>query len=48
MDYCKIVDTRREPDMENEAIVSVVKNGDVNQQDGTVVRKAEVITVLND
>jgi molecular chaperone GrpE (heat shock protein) len=48
MDYCIIVDTRQEPDMENEAIVSVVKNGYVNKQDGTVVRKAEVITVLND
>ena len=48
MDYCIIVDTRQEPDMENEAIVSVVKNRYVNKQDGTVVRKAEVITVLND
>ncbi len=48
LDYCKIVDTRQEPELENETIVSVVKNGYVNRQDGTVVRKAEVITVLND
>ena len=48
MDYCKIVDTRQEPELDNETIVSVVKNGYVNRQDGTVVRKAEVITVLND
>ena len=47
MDYCKIVDTRKEPEMENEAIVAVIKNGYVNKQDGAVVRKAEVITVLN-
>ena len=48
MDYCKIVDTRKEPEMENEAIVAVIKNGYVNKQDGAVVRKAEVITVLNE
>jgi len=48
MDYCKIVDTRQEPELDNETIVSVVKNGYVNRQDGTVVRKAEVITALND
>jgi len=47
IDYCKIIDTRPEPEMENETIVSVVKNGYVNKQDGSVVRKAEVITVLN-
>ena len=47
MNHCKIVDTREEPEMENEAIVAVVKNGYVNKQDGAVVRKAEVITVLN-
>ncbi len=34
--------------MENEAIVAVVKSGYVNKQDGAVVRKAEVITVLNE
>ena len=48
MDYCKIIDTRKEPQMENEAIVAVIKNGYLNKQDGTVVRKAEVITVLNE
>ena len=48
IDYCKIVDTRKEPEMENEAIVAVIKNGYVNKQDGAVVRKAEVITVLNE
>ena len=48
MDYCKIVDTRKKPEMGNEAIVAVVKNGYVNKQDGAVVRKAEVITVLNE
>ena len=48
MDYCKIVDTRQAPKLNNETILAVVKNGYVNRQDGTVVRKAEVITVLNE
>jgi molecular chaperone GrpE (heat shock protein) len=48
MDYCKIVDTRQAPQLNNETILAVVKNGYVNRQDGTVVRKAEVITVLNE
>jgi hypothetical protein len=34
--------------MGNEAIVAVIKNGYINKQDGGVVRKAEVITVLNE
>ena len=48
MDYCKIIDTRKEPQMENEVIVAVVKSGYINKQVGAVVRKAEVITVLNE
>jgi len=48
MDCCKIVDTRNKPKMENEVIAAVVKNGYVNKQDGAVMRKAEVITVLNE
>ena len=48
MDHCKIIDTHPQPEMENETILSVVKNGYINQQDGSVLRKAEVITVSNE
>jgi len=48
MDYCKVVDTKASPDMENETILSVVKNGYINKNENIVLRKAEVITVLND
>jgi molecular chaperone GrpE (heat shock protein) len=48
MDYCKIVDTRPEPELKNETILAIVKNGYIDQRNGTVLRKAEVITVLND
>ncbi len=48
MDHCKIVDTRAEPDLENQVIITVVKNGYINRKDGTVLRKAEVVTVLNE
>lgn len=47
MEYCKIIATREHPDLENEVILEVVKNGYINKQDGTVLRKAEVITVFN-
>ncbi|MBW2613080.1 MAG: nucleotide exchange factor GrpE [Deltaproteobacteria bacterium] len=47
MALCKIIDTRVEPKMENETILSVVKKGYVRKKDGAILRKAEVITVLN-
>lgn len=48
MDYCKVVDTQEAEDMENETILSVVKNGYINKEKSVVLRKAEVITVRND
>ena len=48
METCKIIETQKQADLENETIVEIVKNGYINGQDGLVVRKAEVITVLND
>ena len=48
MDFCKVVDTRVSDTLEDEAILEIVKNGYVNQDEGTVLRKAEVITVLNE
>jgi len=48
MELCKIIETREDPDLENEIILEIVKKGYVNTQDDSVLRKAEVITVLND
>ncbi len=48
MDRCKILDVREAPGMENETILTVVKNGYIDRKDGSVLRKAEVITVSND
>jgi molecular chaperone GrpE len=47
MEHCKIIETQEDPELENETISEIVKNGYINNQDGTVLRKAEVITVLN-
>lgn len=48
MHLCKVVETRPDPDLENETILSIVKNGYIKRVDGTVLRKAEVVTVLNE
>jgi len=48
MELCKIIETREDPELENEAILEIVKKGYINTNDGIVLRKAEVITVLND
>ncbi|MBW2738053.1 MAG: nucleotide exchange factor GrpE [Deltaproteobacteria bacterium] len=47
MDCCKVVDTQEAADMANETILSVVKNGYIDKNKEMVLRKAEVITVLN-
>ena len=47
MDYCKIVDTKEAADLENETILSLLKSGYIDKQQDKVLRKAEVITVLN-
>lgn len=47
MKTCKVIETRGEPDLENETILEILKTGYMNEQDGAVLRKAEVITVLN-
>ena len=48
MDFCKVVDTRPSDTQENETILEIVKDGYLNQDGAKVLRKAEVITVLND
>jgi molecular chaperone GrpE (heat shock protein) len=47
MEYCKVVDTMEDPDAENEKIHIVVKNGYIDKDKNRVLRKAEVITILN-
>ena len=47
MEYCKIVETQESADLENEMILSILKNGYMDKQHNKVLRKAEVITVLN-
>jgi len=48
MDTCKVVETRASETMEDETILEIVKNGYANQDEGKILRKAEVITVLNE
>ena len=48
MESCKVVDTRISDDLDDETILEIVKNGYLNQNEGKVLRKAEVITVLNE
>ncbi len=48
MDYCKIVNTREDPEIENETIYSIVKNGYIFKKNKEVIRKAEVITIFNE
>ncbi len=48
MDLCKIVDTQESADMKNETILSVIKKGYLDKQKEIILRKAEVITVLNE
>lgn len=47
MDTCKVVETKPSPDLKDETILTVVKNGYVAKDGGKVFRKAEVITVRN-
>ncbi|MDL1968188.1 MAG: nucleotide exchange factor GrpE [Deltaproteobacteria bacterium] len=47
IDYCKVVNTQEAADIPNETILSVVKNGYIDKNKKMVLRKAEVITVLN-
>lgn len=47
MDYCEVVEVREMPALENETILSVVKKGYIDGNINTVLRKAQVVTVLN-
>lgn len=48
MEHCKVVETKPEPDRENETILSVLKSGYMDRKRNIVLRKAEVVTVLNE
>ena len=47
MESCKVVETEGSNSLKNETILSVVKKGYMRKDNGKVLRKAEVITVLN-
>jgi len=48
MAQCKVLETRPDPDQEDGALLEIVKKGYLNTRDGTILRKAEVITIRND
>ena len=48
IDLCRVVDTEPHEDKDNETIIQIVKHGYINETTNTVIRKADVITVLND
>ncbi len=48
MEFCKIADTKQVENLENETILDVIKTGYKDNRKDIVLRKAEVITVLND
>ncbi len=47
MEYCKIVETRQDPQMENESILSIIKTGYLDKNSNKVLRKAEVVIIVN-
>jgi molecular chaperone GrpE (heat shock protein) len=47
MTQCKILETKPDPDLADETLLEIVKNGYINTDDGSILRKAEVITVRN-
>ncbi|EIM63772.1 GrpE protein [Desulfobacter postgatei 2ac9] len=48
MAQCKVLETRADPGREDGSLVEIVKKGYLNTRDGTILRKAEVITIRND
>jgi molecular chaperone GrpE (heat shock protein) len=47
MESCKVVKTEESNSLKDETILFVVKNGYMRKDNGEVLRKAEVVTVLN-
>jgi molecular chaperone GrpE (heat shock protein) len=47
IDFCKIIETEERNDLEAETIISIIKNGYFDKKQNTILRKAEVITVIN-
>ncbi|NDY72227.1 nucleotide exchange factor GrpE [Desulfobacter hydrogenophilus] len=48
MEQCKVLETRADPGQEDGTLFKIVKKGYLNTRDGTILRKAEVITIRND
>lgn len=47
IDRCKVIETRVAPELEDQTILLTLKKGYINTQTGDILRKAEVVTVLN-
>ncbi len=48
MEACKVLETRPDPGREDGTLLEIVKKGYTNTRDGTILRKAEVITIRNE
>ncbi|MBN1653768.1 MAG: nucleotide exchange factor GrpE [Deltaproteobacteria bacterium] len=48
MEHCRIIDTKRVANAENESIISIEKTGYIDIEKNIVLRKADVVTVLNE
>lgn len=46
-ELCKVIETRPDETLDNETILTILKTGYLDANSNTVLRKAEVITVLN-
>ena len=46
MEYCKVAVTEKAPRLDNKTIISIEKNGYIDNQQNLVLRKAEVITLI--
>ena len=48
MEQCKVLETRTDQSQEDGTLVEIVKKGYINTREGTILRKAEVITIRNE
>ncbi|MEA3544371.1 MAG: nucleotide exchange factor GrpE [Thermodesulfobacteriota bacterium] len=47
MELCKVVATENSPELDNGSIIAIEKPGYINTRKNLILRKAEVLTVLN-
>lgn len=47
MEFCKVVATENSPELDNGSIIAIEKPGYIDTRKNLILRKAEVLTVLN-